>query len=140
MLTQAADQGVEHRQTLFSTSPNMEVNNLDDAIGRALADVSLSVISGDLDDQFPLVVWQTGSGTKPNMNANEVIANLACKRLGGILGSKKPVHPNDHCNRSQSSNDAFPTVMHIATAGQLHHNLIPVLRHLHRKSIQERRS
>jgi len=110
---------------------NMAVNNLDDRIGQALADVSLSVIAGDLDDQFPLVVWQTGSGTQSNMNANEVIANLASKRLGGTLGSKSPVHPNDHCNRSQSSNDVFPTAMHIAAAEQLHHSLIPALNHLH---------
>ena len=74
------------------------------------------MIDGKLDDNFPLVVWQTGSGTQTNMNANEVIANRAIEMLGGELGSKKPVHPNDHVNLSQSSNDSFPTAMHIAAA------------------------
>jgi fumarate hydratase class II len=88
------------------------------------------VIDGRLDDNFPLVIWQTGSGTQSNMNANEVIANLAIEHLGGIKGSKKPVHPNDDVNRSQSSNDAFPTAMHIATVEELQHLLIPSLEHL----------
>ena len=90
------------------------------------------VIAGKFKDHFPLVVWQTGSGTQTNMNVNEVISNLAIEHLGGVMGSKSPVHPNDHCNRSQSSNDAFPTAMHIATVEQLHHLLIPSLQHLHR--------
>ena len=110
---------------------NTALNNLDEKIGRTIADAALDVIEGKMDDHFPLVVWQTGSGTQTNMNANEVIANLAIERLGGILGSKTPVHPNDHCNRSQSTNDTFPTAMHIAAVEQLHHALIPSLRHLH---------
>ncbi|MEJ2177084.1 MAG: class II fumarate hydratase, partial [Gammaproteobacteria bacterium] len=88
------------------------------------------VIDGKLDDHFPLVVWQTGSGTQSNMNANEVISNLAIKRLGGEMGSKIPVHPNDHCNMSQSSNDTFPTAMHIAAVEQTHQLLIPALKSL----------
>jgi fumarate hydratase, class II len=89
------------------------------------------VIDGKLDDHFPLVVWQTGSGTQSNMNANEVIANRAIELLGGVMGSKKPVHPNDHVNMSQSSNDTYPTAMHIACAEEIHHRLLPALRHLH---------
>ena len=111
---------------------NIALNNIDEYIGYATADAAKDVIDGKMDDNFPLVVWQTGSGTQSNMNANEVISNLAIERLGGALGSKTPVHPNDHCNRSQSSNDAFPTAMHIATVEQLHHLLIPSLEHLHR--------
>jgi fumarate hydratase class II len=111
---------------------NIALDNIDEKIGHAIADAALEVISGHLDDHFPLVVWQTGSGTQSNMNANEVIANLAIERLGGAMGTKTPVHPNDHCNRSQSSNDAFPTAMHIATVEQLHHLLIPSLQHLQR--------
>ncbi len=90
------------------------------------------VIDGRLDDHFPLVVWQTGSGTQSNMNANEVISNRAIEMLGGMMGSKKPVHPNDHVNMSQSSNDTYPTAMHIAAAEEIHHRLLPALRHLHR--------
>jgi fumarate hydratase class II len=89
------------------------------------------VIEGKLDDHFPLVVWQTGSGTQSNMNANEVISNRAIEMLGGEMGSKKPVHPNDHCNMGQSSNDTFPTAMHIATARTAHDVLIPGLEKLH---------
>jgi fumarate hydratase class II len=88
------------------------------------------VIDGTLLAQFPLVVWQTGSGTQTNMNANEVIANRAIELLGGELGSKTPVHPNDHVNRGQSSNDCFPTAMHIAAAEQIHHKLVPALQQL----------
>ncbi len=88
------------------------------------------VIAGSLDDHFPLVVWQTGSGTQSNMNANEVIANRAIEMAGGIMGSKKPVHPNDDVNRSQSSNDTFPTAMHIAAAEVLTHQLVPAVRGL----------
>lgn len=110
---------------------NISQNNIDDKIGYAIVDAAQDVIDGKLDDHFPLVVWQTGSGTQSNMNANEVIANLASERLGGTLGSKLPVHPNDHCNRSQSTNDAFPTAMHIATVEQLHQLLIPALQHLY---------
>lgn len=110
---------------------NIRLNDLNETIGNAVADAALEVISGKLDEHFPLVIWQTGSGTQSNMNANEVIANLANERLGGALGSKSPVHPNDHCNLSQSTNDAFPTAMHIATVEQLHKCLIPALQHLH---------
>ncbi|MGR9116247.1 MAG: class II fumarate hydratase [Gammaproteobacteria bacterium] len=110
---------------------NVDQNQLEERIGRAIAEVAIEVIEGKMDDQFPLVVWQTGSGTQSNMNVNEVIANLANERLGSALGSKSPVHPNDHCNRSQSTNDVFPTAMHIAAVEQLHHQLIPSLQHLH---------
>src|SRR5436305_3161824 len=85
------------------------------------------VIDGRLDDHFPLRVWQTGSGTQTNMNANEVIANRAIELAGGALGSKKPVHPNDHVNLSQSSNDAFPTAMHVAAAQEIHRRLVPAV-------------
>jgi fumarate hydratase class II len=85
------------------------------------------VISGKLDDHFPLVVWQTGSGTQSNMNANEVIGNRAIELAGGVLGSKKPIHPNDDVNKSQSSNDVFPTVMHVAAAMQIHESLLPAV-------------
>ncbi|WP_350334916.1 class II fumarate hydratase [Coralliovum pocilloporae] len=99
-----------------------------DAIDAAAAEVA----SGKLDDHFPLVVWQTGSGTQSNMNANEVIANRAIELLSGEVGSKTPVHPNDHCNMSQSSNDTFPTAMHIAAAREVTHTLIPALEQLRR--------
>jgi fumarate hydratase class II len=110
---------------------NMALNNLDETIGYAIAEAAVEVISGKLDEHFPLVIWQTGSGTQSNMNVNEVIANLCNQRLGGALGSKSPVHPNDHCNRSQSSNDVFPTAMHVAAVEQIHQLLIPALQHLH---------
>ena len=106
---------------------NMEFDLLDDEIGKAICEAAEKVISGSLDDNFPLVVWQTGSGTQSNMNANEVIANLAIKSLGGEIGSKKPVHPNDHVNMSQSSNDTFPTAMHVATALLVNKKLLPAL-------------
>jgi fumarate hydratase class II len=89
------------------------------------------VISGKLIEEFPLVVFQTGSGTQSNMNVNEVISNRAIELLGGELGSKKPVHPNDHVNMSQSSNDTFPTAMHVAAVTELHRTLIPALEELH---------
>ena len=89
------------------------------------------MIDGKLDDHFPLVVWQTGSGTQTNMNLNEVIANRANELLGGKRGEKSPVHPNDHVNMSQSSNDAFPTAMHIAAAARSRIALEPALAHLH---------
>lgn len=111
---------------------NSSLKNIDEKISNAIVDAAQDVIDGKMDDNFPLVVWQTGSGTHSNMNANEVISNIAIERLDGVLGSKTPVHPNDHCNRSQSSNDVFPTAMHIATVEQLHHSLIPSLKHLHK--------
>ena len=98
---------------------------------RAIAAAAQEVIDGKLDDHFPLVVWQTGSGTQTNMNLNEVIANRANEMLGGKRGEKSPVHPNDHVNMSQSSNDAFPTAMHIAAAAEIAHLLEPALAHLH---------
>jgi len=110
---------------------NMDLDNLEKEIGDAIAAAAQDVIDGKLDDHFPLVVWQTGSGTQSNMNSNEVISNRAIEMLGGEMGSKEPVHPNDHCNRSQSSNDTFPTAMHIATVEEVHGRLIPALEHLH---------
>jgi fumarate hydratase, class II len=109
---------------------NMELGALDTELGSAIAEAAQEVIDGALNDHFPLVVWQTGSGTQTNMNANEVIANRAIEMLGGRVGSKVPVHPNDHVNMGQSSNDTFPTVMHIAAVEELHHELIPALEHL----------
>src|SRR5574341_2191662 len=88
------------------------------------------VISGKLDEHFPLVVWQTGSGTQTNMNANEVISNRAIEMAGGVMGSKKPIHPNDDANKGQSSNDTFPTAMHIAAAEQIVHRLLPAVKTL----------
>ncbi|WP_374571773.1 class II fumarate hydratase [Phenylobacterium sp.] len=110
---------------------NMELGKLDPEIGKAIVAAAQEVIDGKLDDHFPLVVWQTGSGTQSNMNANEVISNRAIEMLGGTMGSKKPVHPNDHVNMSQSSNDTYPTAMHIAAAEQAANELLPALKHLH---------
>ena len=105
------------------------VNRAHGTLEPRLADVIVraaqEVIDGKLGDHFPLVVWQTGSGTQTNMNANEVIANRANEMLGAPLGGKSPVHPNDHVNRAQSSNDTFPTAMHIAAVEQIHHQLLP---------------
>jgi fumarate hydratase class II len=109
---------------------NMEMGNLEPQIGQAISQAAQAVIDGQLNDHFPLVVWQTGSGTQSNMNANEVISNRAIEILGGIMGSKTPVHPNDHCNRSQSSNDTFPTAMHIAAGEEVQHRLLPALEHI----------
>ena len=109
---------------------NIALGSIDIKIGDAILNAAQDVIDGTLDNNFPLVIWQTGSGTQSNMNANEVISNLAIERLGGSVGSKTPVHPNDHCNLSQSSNDVFPTAMHIAAVEQTHHLLIPALEHL----------
>ncbi|KAJ3390642.1 fumarase fum1 [Entophlyctis sp. JEL0112] len=109
---------------------NMETG-LDKTVGGAIVTAADEVISGKLNDHFPLVVWQTGSGTQSNMNANEVISNRAIEILGGELGSKKPVHPNDHVNQGQSSNDTFPTAMHVAAVDEIHHRLLPALKHLH---------
>ena len=111
---------------------NMNLKRLDPAIGEIIVKAAQEVIDGKLDAHFPLVVWQTGSGTQSNMNANEVISNRAIEMLGGIMGSKKPVHPNDHVNMSQSSNDTYPTAMHIAAGEEVVKHLLPALRHLHR--------
>jgi len=110
---------------------NRELGSLDARRAKAIVEAAQEIIDGRLDDQFPLVVWQTGSGTQTNMNVNEVIANRANERLGGALGAKSPIHPNDHVNMSQSSNDCFPTAMHIAAAQEIVHRLIPALTHLH---------
>ncbi|HET7715576.1 MAG TPA: class II fumarate hydratase [Bauldia sp.] len=113
-----------------SAEVNMDLGRLDPTIGKAIVQAAQEVIEGKLDQHFPLVVWQTGSGTQSNMNANEVIANRAIEILGGELGSKTPVHPNNHVNLSQSSNDCFPTAMHIAAAEETVHRLIPALQKL----------
>jgi fumarate hydratase, class II len=109
---------------------NMDLGRLDPKVGDAVVRAAQEVIEGKLDDHFPLVVWQTGSGTQSNMNANEVISNRAIEMLGGEMGSKKPVHPNDHVNMSQSSNDTYPTAMHVACAEEIVHRLIPALQKL----------
>ncbi len=106
---------------------NKSLKNLDAKRTKAIVRAASEVAEGKLDDNFPLSIWQTGSGTQSNMNANEVIANRAIEIMGGKIGSKDPVHPNDHVNRSQSSNDVFPTAMHIAAAEEIHHNLLPAL-------------
>ena len=106
---------------------NMAMGRLDPKLGETIVRAAQEVIEGKLDAHFPLVVWQTGSGTQSNMNANEVISNRAIEMLGGEMGSKTPVHPNDHVNMSQSSNDTFPTAMHIACAEEIRHRLLPAL-------------
>ncbi|MBL9059015.1 MAG: class II fumarate hydratase, partial [Mangrovicoccus sp.] len=106
---------------------NMTLGTLDPKLGNAIVAAAKEVTEGLLDDHFPLAVWQTGSGTQSNMNANEVISNRAIEMLGGTIGSKKPVHPNDHVNMGQSSNDTFPTAMHIAAAMSVRDVLIPGL-------------
>ncbi len=118
---------------------NKNLDNLEPRLADAIAEAADEVIEGARDDEFPLVVWQTGSGTQSNMNANEVIANRAIQLLGGTVGSKDPVHPNDHVNRSQSSNDTFPTAMHIAAAEAMTHQLIPALKHL-KAALEEKRA
>jgi fumarate hydratase class II len=117
---------------LAAAETNRELGLLDQRRARAIVRAAREVIDGKLDDHFPLVVWQTGSGTQTNMNLNEVIANRANELLGGKLGAKTPVHPNDHVNMSQSSNDSFPTAMHIAAAMGIVADLIPALSELHR--------
>ena len=109
---------------------NRDLGKLDDALCAAIVSAAEEVASGELDAEFPLKVWQTGSGTQSNMNANEVIANRAIEALGGELGSKSPVHPNDHVNLSQSSNDTFPAAMHIAVVLELEQQLLPAVEHL----------
>ena len=110
---------------------NTDLGKLDADKGKAIQAAASEAANGLLDDHFPLVVWQTGSGTQSNMNANEVIANRAIEMMGGVIGSKDPVHPNDHCNMGQSSNDTFPTAMHIATAITARDVTLPGLRALH---------
>src|SRR6476659_10341842 len=115
---------------LAAAKTNRELELLDQRRAGAIARAAREVIDGKLDDHFPLVVWQTGSGTQTNMNLNEVIANRANEMLGGKRGAKAPVHPNDHVNMSQSSNDAFPTALHIAAAEEIARLLDPALAHL----------
>src|SRR5712664_2737696 len=115
---------------LAAAETNRELGLLDQRRAGAIVRAAREVIDGKLDDHFPLVVWQTGSGTQTNMNLNEVIANRANEMLGGELGAKSPVHPNDHVNMSQSSNDCFPTAMHIAAVEEIAHRLEPALTHL----------
>jgi len=109
---------------------NAELGLLDKDKAKTISEATQEVINGDLDDHFPLVVWQTGSGTQTNMNTNEVIANRAIEMHQGELGSKTPIHPNDHVNKSQSTNDAFPTAIHVATVNQIKNHLIPAVAHL----------
>src|SRR5438874_577828 len=106
---------------------NGDLGELPPPLVRLIDRAADEVISGNLDDHFPLFVWQTGSGTQTNMNANEVISNRAIEMAGGEMGSKKPVHPNDHVNRGQSSNDTFPTAMHIAAADDVVNQLLPAI-------------
>src|SRR5258708_5245893 len=116
---------------LAAAETNRELGLLDQRRARAIIRAAREVIEGKFDDHFPLVVWQTGSGTQTNMNLNEVIANRANELLGGKRGAKQPVHPNDHVNLSQSSNDSFPTAMHIAAAIHIVADLIPAQTELH---------
>ena len=113
-----------------SAEVNASLGRLDTKIADAIIAAANEVIEGKLDAHFPLAVWQTGSGTQSNMNANEVISNRAIEMMGGVMGSKKPVHPNDHVNMSQSSNDTYPTAMHIACAEEIDHHLLPALQQL----------
>jgi len=113
-----------------SAETNSALGLIDKSLAAAIINAAQEVIEGKLNDHFPLSVWQTGSGTQSNMNANEVISNRAIEMLGGVMGSKKPVHPNDHVNMSQSSNDTYPTAMHIACVEEIHHHLLPALQHL----------
>ena len=119
-------------QKLAAAKANMAAGALDIALGTVICQAALEVATGTLNDHFPLVVWQTGSGTQTNMNANEVISNRAIELLHGAMGSKKPVHPNDHVNMGQSSNDSFPTAMHIAAVVEISHSLLPALQKLHK--------
>ena len=118
-------------QKKASALANLALGKLDQTIADAIAKAADEVIDLTLIEHFPLVVWQTGSGTQTNMNANEVISNRAIEMLGGVIGSKKPIHPNDHVNYGQSSNDSFPTAMHIAAGEQVAHRLLPALKRLH---------
>ena len=116
---------------------NARIGGLDAQLAEAIQQAAAEVARGDLDSQFPLVIWQTGSGTQSNMNANEVIAGRANEILTGKRGGKSPVHPNDHVNKSQSSNDSFPTAMHIAAARTVHRRLLPVLKQMHARLAEQ---
>ena len=115
---------------LAAARTNRALGLLEPGLADAIEEAARDVAEGRLDDEFPLVVWQTGSGTQTNMNANEVISNRAIRRLGGAPGSKRPVHPNDHVNKGQSSNDTFPTAMHVAAAVEISRGLLPALARL----------
>src|ERR1700730_14972110 len=117
------------KQAAAESNPELAVLPPDKA--QLIIAAAAEVAAGRHDDQFPLRIWQTGSGTQSNMNANEVIANRAIELAGGVLGSKNPIHPNDHVNLSQSSNDTFPTAMSIAAATELHDRLLPAIEQLH---------
>ena len=123
-----------------SASVNRDLGKLEGSLASLIEQAAEEVAKGALDDEFPLHVWQTGSGTQTNMNANEVISNRAIELAGGVVGSKTPVHPNDHVNMSQSSNDTFPTAMHIAAAEEIVHRLLPSLTELrdalHQKELE----
>ena len=119
---------------------NLRLKLIDEKLARAIVAAAGEIAEGKLDDQFPLAVWQTGSGTQTNMNANEVIANRAIEMLGGVRGAKTPVHPNDHVNLSQSSNDTFPTAMHVAAAMEVNARLLPALRHLQKELAKKARA
>ena len=124
-------------QKLAAARTNMKLGILDAKLGEAICAAAVEVAAGDLTDEFPLVVWQTGSGTQTNMNANEVIAGRANEILTGTRGGKSPVHPNDHCNLSQSSNDTFPAIMHIAAVQQIAGETAPALERL-QKSLESK--
>ena len=119
-------------QKTAAAKANMELGVMDEETGQAIVKAAEGIIDGTLHDQFPLSVWQTGSGTQSNMNTNEVIAGLANETLSGTRGGKSPIHPNDHVNMGQSSNDTFPTAMHIAAGEQVNSALIPALKGLHK--------
>lgn len=121
-----------------SAKANEACKKLDPVLSKMIQEAAAEVISGALDEEFPLKIWQTGSGTQTNMNVNEVISNRAIQKLNGKLGSKIPVHPNDHVNMSQSSNDTFPTAMHIAAAEELVGSLLPMVKKL-RNALEEKR-
>ncbi|MGF1475376.1 MAG: class II fumarate hydratase [Geminicoccaceae bacterium] len=123
---------------LAAARVNKAQGDLEPKLADAMVKAADEVVQGKLNDHFPLVVWQTGSGTQSNMNTNEVIANRANELMGSALGSKSPVHPNDHVNRGQSSNDTFPTAMHIAAVEQVHHELLPALNYLHDNLVAKR--
>ncbi len=115
---------------LSAARTNIAMDNIETKLGEAISQAASEVAEGKLNDHFPLSVWQTGSGTQSNMNTNEVVANRAIEILGGVIGSKDPIHPNDHVNKSQSSNDTFPTAMHIAAVEEIHHRLLPAIQTL----------
>ena len=110
---------------------NMELGLLDETLGNSIVQAAQEVMDGKLDAHFPIDIFQTGSGTSSNMNVNEVISNRSIEILGGVVGSKDPVHPNDHVNMGQSSNDVIPTAIHISGAVSIHNELIPALKHFH---------